>query len=84
MNHAQDTHDSGNINKPTKLAKLSVTLTEADLDQVDAVVQQHRPFVRRHAVHLAALRIGLAALQSEPTRLVDVLTQEQQRRNTRG
>jgi hypothetical protein len=72
---------SGIEPKTTKLSKLSVNVTEADLGDVDAVVEQHRPFVRRHAVHLAALRLGLRELRSNPQRLVEQLTHEQQRRS---
>lgn len=56
-----------------KLPKLSVTLTDHDVENIDDIVLQHRPFVRRHAVHLAALRIGLSVLQAEPTRLIEQL-----------
>jgi hypothetical protein len=59
-------------------------LSAADLDAVDAVVAQHQPFVRRHAVHLAALRLGLQALRANPERLVEQLEHEHQRRSTRG
>lgn len=65
-------------------AKLSVNLTTADLDAVDAVVAQHQPFVRRHAVHLAALRLGLQELRTKPERLIEQLHEEHQRRTTRG
>jgi hypothetical protein len=62
-------------------SKLTVNLTEADLDAVDAVVAQHQPFVRRHAVHLAALRLGLSELRTHPERLIEQLHQEHQRRS---
>lgn len=65
-------------------AKLTVNLTAADLDAVDAVVAQHQPFVRRHAVHLVALRLGLSELLANPERLIEQLHQEHQRRGTRG
>jgi hypothetical protein len=65
---------------PTK-PKLSVTINTELLDEVDALVQQHRPFVRRHAVHLAALRLGLAELRAHPARLVELLAVEHERRS---
>lgn len=84
MQATQDNAATGDIDpKTTKLSKLSVNLTEDDLEAVDAVVQQYRPFVRRHAVHLAALRLGLRELRSNPQRLVEQLDQEQQRRAAR-
>jgi hypothetical protein len=79
--HEQDTADA-EAARPA--AKLTVNLTAADLDAVDAVVAKHQPFVRRHAVHLAALRLGLIELRANPERLIDQLEQEQRRRNTRG
>jgi hypothetical protein len=75
---------SGNVITPAKFTKLSVNVTEADMQEVDAVVAQHRPFVRRHAVHLAALRVGLRELRTNPKLLIDELDQEQQRRSARG
>ncbi len=67
--------------KPTSKPKLSVTIDSELLDQVDILVQQHRPFVRRHAVHLAALRLGLAELHAHPDRLVELLAVEHERRS---
>lgn len=66
---------------PTK-PKLSVNLDAELLEEVDALVEQHRPFVRRHAVHLAALRLGLAELKAHPGRLVEVLVLEAERRDS--
>lgn len=56
-----------------KTQKLSVNVTDDLLTQVDAVVVQHGPFAKRHAVHLAALRIGLAELKAKPERIHEVL-----------
>jgi hypothetical protein len=53
--------------------KLSVNVTDDLLDQVDAVVDKHGPFCRRHAVHLAALRLGLVELINNPERIHDAL-----------
>jgi hypothetical protein len=52
-----------------KPKKLSVNVTDDLLDQVDAVVEKHGPFCRRHAVHLAALRLGLVELLRNPDRI---------------
>lgn len=76
--HEEDTQDEA-----PRPAKLSVNLTAADLDAVDAVVALHQPFVRRHAVHLAALRLGLSELHANPERLREQLRHEHQRRTTR-
>jgi hypothetical protein len=79
--HEQDTPETSAA-RPA--AKLTVSLTPADLAAVDAVVAQHQPFVRRHAVHLAALRLGLSELRTNPERLVEQLQQQHQRRTTRS
>jgi hypothetical protein len=79
--HEQDTPEAGAA-RPAP--KLTVSLTPADLAAVDAMVAQHQPFVRRHAVHLAALRIGLSELRANPERLIEQLQQEHQRRSTRS
>ena len=80
MTH-QEQESQGSAQRPTKL---TVNLTAADVDAVDAVVAQHQPFVRRHAVHLAALRLGLEALRTNPERLVEQLQHEHQRRSSRS
>ena len=56
-----------------KIPKLSVNVTADVLAQVDALVEQHRPFARRHAIHLAALRIGLAELIAKPERIAEAI-----------
>lgn len=48
------------------MTKLTANITAADLGKIEAIVTRHAPFVHRHAVHLAALRIGLEALEAEP------------------
>jgi hypothetical protein len=77
-------HEQDNQGAAQRPNKLSVNLTAADLGAVDAIVAQHRPFVRRHAVHLAALRLGLQELRANPERLIEQLQHECQRRSTRG
>jgi len=67
-----------------KITKHTVNLTEADLHEVDAVVEHHRPFVRRHAVLLVALRLGLRELVPNPRLLIEQLEREQQRRASRS
>lgn len=49
--------------------KLSVNVTDDLIAKVDALVEQHGPFARRHSIHLAALRIGLAELAADPKRI---------------
>jgi hypothetical protein len=51
------------------LKKLSVNVTDDLIAKVDALVEQHGPFARRHSIHLAALRIGLAELEADPDRI---------------
>jgi hypothetical protein len=52
---------------------LTVKLGPAELLLLETIVREHEPFVRRHAVHLAALRLGLAELKANPDRLADAL-----------
>ena len=80
----QHEHDAPEAGAARPAAKLTVNLTPADIAAVDAVVAHHQPFVRRHAVHLAALRLGLSELRDNPERLVEQLQQEHQRRITRS
>jgi hypothetical protein len=62
------------IPKP-KQPKLSVSITPELLAQVDDLVAMHKPFARRHAVHLAALKIGLLELAADPNRFVEAVGQ---------
>lgn len=57
----------------TKNSKLSCNVSPELLQQLDALVKMHGPFARRHAIHVAALRIGLAELADRPERLLEVL-----------
>ena len=52
---------------------LTVKLTAADVSQLDSIVREHEPYVRRHAVHLVAVRLGLAELRAHPEKLVALL-----------
>lgn len=67
------THENQVLKLKTKQPKLSVNITSDVLAQVDALVEMHRPFAKRHAVHLAALRVGLAELTARPERLLETL-----------
>ena len=82
--HEQDTLEGGALRHAAKVIKLSVNLTAADVEAVDAVVEQHRPYLRRHAIHLAALRIGIRELRDHPQHVIDHLQHEQQRRGQRA
>jgi hypothetical protein len=67
-------------NKDTKqTTHLSVNVTPDLVAELDSLVGRHRPFLRRHAAHRAALRVGIAELQRDPDRLVRVLTEERER-----
>lgn len=59
--------------KPAPITKLSANVTPELLDQLDAVVKKNGPFAKRHAIHLAALRIGLAEITNNPSRLLQAL-----------
>lgn len=59
--------------KSANITKLSANVTPELLDQLDAVVKQNGPFAKRHAIHLAALRIGLAEITTNPNRLLEAL-----------
>jgi hypothetical protein len=59
--------------KPAPITKLSANVTPELLDQLDAVVKKNGPFAKRHAIHLAALRIGLAEIANNPSRLPQAL-----------
>lgn len=59
-----------------KNSKLSCNVSPELLEQLDAIVQLHGPFARRHSIHVAALRIGLAELADRPERLLEVLLGE--------
>ncbi|MGH7295279.1 MAG: hypothetical protein ACRELB_10110 [Polyangiaceae bacterium] len=61
------------------MTKLTANVADADLDKIDALVARHAPFAHRHAVHLAALRVGLEALEAEPG-LLAVFVAEARRR----
>jgi hypothetical protein len=56
-----------------KQPKLSVSITPELLAEVDALVEQHRPFAKRHGVHLIALKLGLAELTANPQRFLEAV-----------
>jgi hypothetical protein len=60
----------------SKNSKLSCNVSAAMLQQIDALVKMHGPFARRHAIHVAALRIGLAEIAARPERLIEVLGEQ--------
>jgi hypothetical protein len=59
-----------------KNSKLSCNVSAELLQQIDALVRMHGPFARRHAIHVAALRIGLAELAARPERLIEILGEQ--------
>jgi hypothetical protein len=60
--------------KPTtKIEKLSVNVPLDLLHALDQLVKMNGPFARRHALHVAALRLGVAELSARPERLLEVL-----------
>jgi hypothetical protein len=56
-----------------KPQKLSVNVSGELITQIDSLVKRNGPFARRHAIHLAALRIGLSELTAHPERLLEAL-----------
>lgn len=53
--------------------KLTVSVSHELLTALDNVVGYHHPFLRRHAVHHAALQLGLSLFEAEPSMLSEVL-----------
>jgi hypothetical protein len=49
--------------------KLTANVPEDVVRRIDALVARHRPFATRHAVHVVALRLGLAELLANPERM---------------
>lgn len=52
---------------------LSVNAPTPLVERVDRHVVRNRPFVRRHAVHLAAIVLGLELLDQHPEKLAEAL-----------
>lgn len=55
--------------KTTFRAMVAIRVLQEDADRLD-VLAERLPFVSRHALARAALKIGLAALEADPTRIV--------------
>ena len=59
--------------RPAKLsANIPLDLLH-QLDQLDQLVQANGPFATRHALLVAAIRIGVSELAANPFRLIDAL-----------
>ena len=56
---------------------LTVNVTDITLERIDRHVSRYRPFLRRHAVHRVALDLGLAALESQPELLLQLLDSQE-------
>lgn len=63
--------NDSNDTRPQRQPKLSVSVTLELLHQLDMLVALHKPFAKRHAVHLAALKIGLVELTENPNRFLE-------------
>ena len=59
--------------KTTKIEKLSVNVTKDLLNKLDQLVRLNGPFARRHSIHVAALKLGLAELAAKPDRIHEAL-----------
>jgi predicted transcriptional regulator len=55
--------------KTTFRAMVAIRVLQEDADRLDELAER-LPFVSRHALARAALKIGLAALEADPTRIV--------------
>lgn len=53
----------------------TVNLNAKMAAELDALVEKHHPFVSRHAIHVAALQLGLELLTQDTSRLVAILSQ---------
>ncbi len=53
--------------------KLTVQIDDDAKATLGSLVAHYDPFLSAHAVARAAMRLGLQALASEPTRLLDLL-----------
>jgi hypothetical protein len=56
--------------KTTFRAMVAIRVLEQDAARLDALAER-LPFVSRHALARAALKIGLAALEADPRRIVE-------------
>ena len=54
-------------------AKLSANIPLDLLRQLDQLVQANGPFATRHALLVAAIRVGVGELAANPSRLIDAL-----------
>lgn len=54
-------------------AKLSANIPLDLLRQLDQLVQANGPFATRHALLVAAIRVGVAELAVNPSRLIEAL-----------
>ncbi len=60
----------------------SVSLDEARTEVLIGLTQSH-PALRPHAVHLAAVRVGLRSLEADPDLLLEELEQVEREREVR-
>lgn len=60
------------MSKPTKL---TLNVDAADVAFIETLLDEYRPFLRAHAVGVAALHLGLDALRREPTMLRAVIAE---------
>jgi len=64
----------------SNFTSLSVNAPTVLVARVDRHVQRHRPFLRRHAVHLAAIVLGLELLKEHPEKLAEALEEAERLR----
>ena len=59
--------------KRERQSRLTVNVSTFDLQRMDELVEQHCPLMKRHAVMVAAVKVGLAEFQRNPDRLIEAL-----------
>jgi hypothetical protein len=59
--------------RPTNFEKLSANVPSDLLGQLEQLVRANGPFATRHALLVAAIRVGVAELSANPSRLIEAL-----------
>jgi hypothetical protein len=62
-----------NDSRTTKIEKLSANIPLDLLHELDQLVQANGPFATRHALLVAAIRVGVDELTTNPSRLIAAL-----------
>lgn len=68
--------------KSDSYTSLSVNVPAPLVARIDHHVKAHRPFLKRHGVHLAAVVLGLGLLEQHPEKLAEALEEAERVRST--